>query len=111
MEIGVIGCGAIGSVLCKFIDKKLKDSKLVAICDIDKAKTERLKKTLKNKPIITDIEGVIKSSEMVGEGMSLIGGPCFRSLSIVSGLAMILSEPSANLSSISFKSFTSRPIS
>ena len=23
MKIGIIGCGAIGSVLCKFIDKKL----------------------------------------------------------------------------------------
>ncbi len=70
MKIGVIGCGAIGSVLCKFIDEKLKDSKLVAICDIDKEKVKRLQKSLKNKPIITDIDGVIKKSDIVVESVS-----------------------------------------
>ena len=40
MKIGVIGCGAIGSVLCKFIDKELKGHKLVAVCDLDKSKAD-----------------------------------------------------------------------
>ena len=70
MKIGVIGCGAIGSVLCKFIDKKLKDSEVVAICDIDKEKVKKLQKSLKSKPIITDIEGVIKKSDIVVEAVS-----------------------------------------
>lgn len=69
MKIGVIGCGAIGSVLCKFIDKELKDSKLVAICDIDKNKVKNLLKDLKNKPEVTNIDGVIKKSELVIEGV------------------------------------------
>ena len=34
MKIGVIGVGAIGSVLCNFIDKELEDSELVAVCDV-----------------------------------------------------------------------------
>ena len=70
MKIGVIGCGAIGSVLCKFIDKKLKDSKLVAICDVDKEKTKKLRKNLENKPIITNIDDVIKKSDMIIEAVS-----------------------------------------
>jgi len=70
MKIGVIGCGAIGSVLCKFIDEKLKESELVAICDIDKRKVEKLKKNLNNKPIITDIDGAIKKSDIVVEAVS-----------------------------------------
>ncbi|MBL7055204.1 Gfo/Idh/MocA family oxidoreductase, partial [Candidatus Woesearchaeota archaeon] len=70
MKVGVIGCGAIGSVLCKFIDKSLKNSKLVAICDIDKEKVKRLQKSLKNKPIITNIDRVIKKSDIVVEAVS-----------------------------------------
>ena len=70
MKIGVIGCGAIGSLLCKFIDKKLKDSKLVAICDIDKEKVKKLKKSLKSKPEITNIENVIKKSDIVIEAVN-----------------------------------------
>jgi len=70
MKVGVIGCGAIGSVLCSFIDKKLKDSKLVTICDIDKEKAKKLQKSLKSKPLITDIDGVIKKSDIVVEAVS-----------------------------------------
>jgi len=69
MKIGIIGCGAIGSVLCKFIDKKL-NAKLIAICDVDKEKIKKLKKSLKNKPIITNIDGVIKKSDIVVEAVS-----------------------------------------
>ncbi|MBS3097185.1 aspartate dehydrogenase [Candidatus Woesearchaeota archaeon] len=70
MKIGVIGCGAIGSVLCKFIDKELKDSKLVAICDIDKKKAEKLSNSLKSKPEITDIGSLIKKSDLIVEAVS-----------------------------------------
>ncbi len=70
MRIGVIGCGAIGSVLCRFIDKKLKDSKLVAICDTDKEKAKALQKNLINKPEITNIDGVIKKSDIVVEAVN-----------------------------------------
>ena len=69
MKIGVIGCGAIGSVLCKFIDKELKDSKLVAICDIDKDKAKKLSSSLKSKPEITDMDSVIKKSDLVVEAV------------------------------------------
>lgn len=70
MKIGVIGCGAIGSVLCKFIDEKLYDSELVAICDIDKQKAENLRDSLKSKPKILEIDDLIEKSDMVVEAVS-----------------------------------------
>ena len=70
MKIGIIGIGAIGSVLCKFIDKELKDSKVIAICDIDKNKAKKLSSSLKSKPIITNIENLIKKSDLVIEAVS-----------------------------------------
>jgi len=75
MKIGVIGCGAIGSVLCKFVDKELEDSELVAVCDVDKEKVEKLVESLGNKPIITDIDTLIKESDIVVEAVapSIVG--------------------------------------
>jgi len=70
MRIGVIGCGAIGSVLCKFIDKELKDSKLVAVCDVDRQKAIGLAKSLKSKPEVTDINTLIKKTDIVVEAVS-----------------------------------------
>lgn len=70
MKIGVIGVGAIGSVLCRFIDKELKDSELVAICDIDRKKAKKISNSLKHKPIITDINTLIKKSDLVVEAVS-----------------------------------------
>ena len=69
MRIGVIGCGAIGSVLCNFIDKELEDSELVAVCDVDKEKVEKLVESLGSKPMITDVDTVIKESELVVEAV------------------------------------------
>jgi len=70
MKIGIIGCGAIGSVLCKFIDNELNDSTLVAICDIDINKANRIVKSLKSKPIVTNIDELIDESQLVIEAVS-----------------------------------------
>ncbi len=69
MKIGVIGCGAIGSVLCRFIDKEL-DGELVAICDVDKIKAKKLLSSLKNKPKIMNIDALIKKSDIIVEAVS-----------------------------------------
>lgn len=70
MKIGVIGCGAIGSVLCRFIDKEIKDSKLVAICDIDKHKAKEIANSLDSKPAVAEIDDLIAKSELVIEAVS-----------------------------------------
>jgi len=70
MKIGVIGCGAIGSVLCRFIDKELEDSELVAVCDIDKGRAEKVVESLGSKARVTDIDNLIKESELVVEAVS-----------------------------------------
>jgi len=70
MKIGVIGCGAIGSVLCRFIDKELGEHKLAAVCDVDKKKVEKLVKSLKSKPEIMDIDSLVEKSDLVVEAVS-----------------------------------------
>jgi len=72
MKIGVIGCGAIGSVLCKFIDQELKEHKLVAVCDINKQIALRVKKSLKSNPSITSIDKLIATSDLIIEAVDPI---------------------------------------
>ncbi|HZX44103.1 MAG TPA: aspartate dehydrogenase [Candidatus Nanoarchaeia archaeon] len=70
MKIGVIGCGAIGSVLCKFIDKELPQHELVAINDIDEEKAQKLAKSLQKKPNVASIDEVIGDSWLVIEAVN-----------------------------------------
>lgn len=69
MRIGVIGCGAIGSVLCRFIENELDDSELAAICDVDKEKASKLAGSLNSKPVVTDIDDLIDKSEIIIEAV------------------------------------------
>ena len=53
--IGLIGCGAIGTVIAKAIDSgEAGDAKLVIIYDIVRERAEKLASILRNKPIIAN---------------------------------------------------------
>jgi aspartate dehydrogenase len=68
IKIGIIGCGAIGFEIAKTIDREFKSQAiLVAISDIDKDKTGVLKKGLKTKPEILQIDALIRRSDLVIE--------------------------------------------
>ncbi len=70
MRIGLIGCGAIGTELAKFIDKN-KGLRLIALADIDETKINNLKKELKNnQPEILDISSLIEKSDLIIEAAS-----------------------------------------
>jgi len=71
-KIGIIGCGAIGKSLAKFIDGKLtKDTTLYAICDTNSSNAHTLLRLLKNsKPKITRIDDLIKSCDLIVESAS-----------------------------------------
>jgi aspartate dehydrogenase len=69
INIGIIGCGAIGSSLAKFIDTELGDkAQITALCDLDLSKANALKDYLKkSQPIITGLDDLIKKSDLVIE--------------------------------------------
>ena len=70
MKIGLIGCGAIGTELAKFIDNN-KEMQLVAIADIDENKINALKGILKNNhPETLDIDSLIEKSDLIIEAAS-----------------------------------------
>jgi len=69
VNIGIVGCGAIGKSLAMFIDTQLRPhAKLSAICDLDLSKATSLRKVLKgSKPALTNLESLIKKSDLVIE--------------------------------------------
>jgi len=70
-KIGIIGCGAIGTQIAKYIQKHLKGrAKVIGVCDIDIKKAIELSKKIKPKPIITGIDNLIKKSDLIIEAAS-----------------------------------------
>ncbi len=67
LKIGVIGCGAIGTEICKAIDTKLVNARLVAVHDRSTEHCERLIRSLKYKPEILPPEELISGSDLIVE--------------------------------------------
>jgi len=71
LKIGIVGCGTIGPILAKAVEKKFSSkAKVVAVCDIEKAKARQLAKKLKSSPSVTPLKKLIGKSDLVIEAAS-----------------------------------------
>lgn len=71
LKIGIIGCGAIGTEICKAIDNNVINAELVAIYDRNSVNTEKMLKLLKNKPPVLLPEELIRQVDIVIECASI----------------------------------------
>jgi aspartate dehydrogenase len=70
-KIGIVGCGTIGSLLAKKIDKDFRNSaRISGLCDIDRHKAETLISKLSKKVPILSLNNLIKSSDLIIEAAS-----------------------------------------
>ena len=70
-KIGIIGCGTIGTGIAEFIQRKMRSkARIVALCDADKIKANVLAEKIRPRPIITNIDTLIKKSDLVIEAAS-----------------------------------------
>ena len=75
-NIGIIGCGAIGTSVVHFVQTRLsKKARIVSLCDIDLEKAKKLSHRIRPRPMITGIENVVKKSDLIIEaaGVSISG--------------------------------------
>ncbi|MCX5713735.1 MAG: aspartate dehydrogenase [Candidatus Omnitrophica bacterium] len=71
IKIGIVGCGAIGSSLAKFIKKDFnRKAKLVALYDLDRQKAMRLSGLAGGCPVAKDLAQLITRSDLVIEAAS-----------------------------------------
>jgi aspartate dehydrogenase len=67
LRIGVIGCGAIGTEICRAVDRKLIKAELTAVYDRHSDHCEKLLGTLARKPRILPVDELIPESDIVIE--------------------------------------------
>lgn len=71
MRIGIVGCGAIGAKLAKYIDANLRGkAQVIAISDIDGQKTRDLAGVLRSTPKILELDALIDAADLVIEAAS-----------------------------------------
>ena len=71
-KVGLVGCGAIGEGVARFIDKKLKDTAcFYAISDLDFDRANKLQKKLTSKPKVIDVDKLIDQVDLVVEAASV----------------------------------------
>lgn len=69
LKIGIIGCGAIGTILAKSFDKD-EDINVVALTDLEEQKAQELCASLTHNPKIAPLEELITASDLVIETSS-----------------------------------------
>jgi len=70
IKVGLVGCGVIGTEIARAIDEKIPQMRLVAICDRNKSREERLKRSLNAKPESMNMEDLIERADLVIEAAS-----------------------------------------
>ena len=67
LKIGIIGCGTIGSEICKAIDNGTVSGELIGVCDIDAAVSKKLTESLQNKMSVISQTELIQASDLIVE--------------------------------------------
>jgi len=66
-RVGIIGCGTIGSRLCRSLDRGEIAARLSMVCDIDRGKVERILEMVKEKPRVATIGEICEQCDVVVE--------------------------------------------
>jgi aspartate dehydrogenase len=60
-SVGIIGCGAIGTLIAEAVERKILPCDRLILCDIDRSKAEKLKRRLRTPVTVAeDVEGMIR---------------------------------------------------
>ena len=70
IKVGIVGCGAIGGEIARYIDTQIPQMELVAICDTVPQKAKELADNLVRHPAIIEMDKLIENSELVVESAS-----------------------------------------
>lgn len=66
-KIGIVGCGAIGTMLAQSVKKNIHEMNIAAISDADKEKSKRLADLLGKRSLIASLDSLIKKVDIVVE--------------------------------------------
>jgi len=67
VKVGIVGCGCIGSELCRAVDSGNVQAEIVALNDITREHAEKVKKELRLKAPIVSFEELLELSHVIAE--------------------------------------------
>ncbi|ADI73907.1 Aspartate dehydrogenase [Methanohalobium evestigatum Z-7303] len=71
LKLGIVGCGAIGTEICKAVDEGSIESELVAVYDRNKEHLSSLQSSLLNtEPVVYELQEMVKHVDLVVESAS-----------------------------------------
>ena len=70
IKVGIVGCGAIGSEIARYIEMQIPHMEIVAIFDILPQKSKELADGLIKKPSILEITKLVENADLVIEAVS-----------------------------------------
>lgn len=90
LKIGLVGCGAIGTEIARAIDSKEIDADLVAVCDHNPDTAMALINILKKKPLKSNLDELVRLSDLVVEAASQRAVPAIARATLVKGRSLMI---------------------
>jgi len=90
LKIGLVGCGAIGAEIARAIDEGEISADLAAVCDRNSSQADELIQKLKNKPLRTGLEELVKISDIVVEAASQQAVPAVARAALEKGRSLMI---------------------
>ena len=90
LRVGVVGCGAIGSIICRALDKDIEGAELVGIHEHHIKNIEPLCAELSCKPKMMKISEMVKEVDLVVESAAAIAVPQAAIASLESGCDVMI---------------------
>ncbi|KPJ61894.1 hypothetical protein AMK68_05565 [candidate division KD3-62 bacterium DG_56] len=99
VRVGVVGCGAIGSVIARATDAgQVPGAVLAAVCDLHRERAESLSATLGTRASVCDLERLIEASDIVVEAASASALPEIARPALETGRTVLAMSVGALLS-------------
>jgi len=90
INVGLVGCGVIGTEIAKAIDSGVIDANLVAVCDHNAASAEALIESLKKRPVRAGLEELVELSDVVVEAASQRAVPSIARAALRKGRRLMI---------------------
>jgi aspartate dehydrogenase len=90
LRVGVVGCGAIGSIICRALDKDIEGAELVGIHEHHIKNIESLCAELSSKPEMMKISEMVKEVDLVVESAAAIAVPQAAIAALESGCDVMI---------------------
>jgi len=98
IRLGIVGCGAIGSLVARYLDKKIPAYRVVALFDTYPPNAASLAKALSSKPhLCRDIQELVRRSDLILEAASVKAAFPIAQTALGHGRPMVMMSTGAYL--------------